>query len=65
MKGVISQYALAAMAIIALVVVNIWGKESEALTTALVSVITASLWGGVQRQKGLQTGREESNDNHG
>lgn len=54
MKGVVYQYILAVVAIVALVVVNIWGKESEALTTALISVISATIWGGWQRKQGLK-----------
>lgn len=57
MKGVVAQFVLAALAIIALVVVNIWGKESEVLTTTLASVITAAIWGGLQRKQGMNHNR--------
>jgi len=59
MKGVVAQYILAGLAIAALVVVNIWGKESEALTTALISVISATIWGGLQRKQGMNFRRRE------
>lgn len=52
------QYALAALALVALVVLNVWGKPDDALSTVLVSVISATVWGGLQRQSGIKKGAE-------
>lgn len=57
MRGVVWQYVLAALSIVALVVINIWGRESEGLNTVLFGVITATTWGGLQRQQGLKVNR--------
>lgn len=48
-KAVVGQYTLAIVATIALAAINIWGVQNEAVNTALVGVITASAWGGFQR----------------
>lgn len=53
------QYGLAALALIALVVLNIWGSPNEALTTALITLISATVWGGLQREKGIKVGRDQ------
>ena len=53
------QYGLAALALIALVILNIWGNPNEGLTTALLTVISATVWGGIQREKGIKVGRDQ------
>lgn len=62
MQGVVWQYVLAGLSIVALVVINIWGRESEALNAVLYSVISATVWGGVQRQAGLKINRQRVED---
>lgn len=47
--AIVAHYGLAAAAIVALVAINIWGVENAVVNTALISVITAAGWGGVQR----------------
>lgn len=55
----VGQYALAALAMVLLVVVNIFGQPSEVLTATLVGVISAGAWGGVQRTLGVKKGERE------
>jgi len=50
--GTIAQYALAALALVALVVLNLFGTSDPALTSVLTSVVTAAVWGGIQREQG-------------
>lgn len=50
-NAALAQYGLAAVTLICAVVVNIFGKESEALNSLLATVIVGALWGGVQRHK--------------
>lgn len=49
MNPVYGQYALAAVAMLAMVAINIWGVESDVINATLISVISATAWGGVQR----------------
>lgn len=53
-KGAIAQYALAMVALICSVIINIFGTESETLNTVLVSIISSTVWGGIQRQQGAR-----------
>lgn len=50
-KSVAAQYGLAGVTLVCAVTVNIFGKETEALNTLFSTVIAASLWGGLQRQR--------------
>lgn len=52
--GTIAQYLLAALALVALVVLNLYGTQDSALTTTLTSIITAAVWGGIQREQGIK-----------
>lgn len=62
-KAALAQYALAGVALICAVVVNVFGRESEGINTMLVSVISSALWGGYQRQLGShQTPTMESDE---
>lgn len=45
------QYAIATVAMISLVAINIWGVDNETINTALIGAIAATTWGGVQRGK--------------
>lgn len=54
MKGVIAHYGLAGLSIIALVIINIWGKQDASLNNALIGVVAAAaVWGGIQRNAGI------------
>jgi spore maturation protein SpmB len=55
----VAQYALAALAMVLLVVLNIWGTPNEALNVVLFGVVTGAAWGGVQRRLGIQKGEKE------
>ncbi len=55
----VAQTALAALAMVLLVVVNIFGTPSEVLTATLVGVVSAGAWGGVQRTLGIKKGKED------
>lgn len=48
-------YLLALAALIALVVLNIWGNPDPTLTTALTTVLGATVWGGIQREGGIKS----------
>jgi len=52
----LAQYLLAALAMLSLVVLNIWGHPNEALNSALLVVISTTVWGGIQREKGIKVG---------
>lgn len=52
----LAQYVLAALALVALVVLNLYGTSDPALTTALVGVVTGTVWGGIQREAGIKAG---------
>lgn len=47
--SVLAHYGLAALSVIALVAINVWGVDNAVVNTALISVISATAWGGVQR----------------
>ncbi|HKY44755.1 MAG TPA: hypothetical protein VJM50_16810 [Pyrinomonadaceae bacterium] len=47
--AVLGHYGLAGLSVVALVAINIWGVENTVVNTALISVISATAWGGVQR----------------
>jgi len=55
----LAQYALAALAMVAMVALNIWGTSDPALTSVLTSVITAAVWGGLQREAGIKVGSKD------
>lgn len=50
----LAQFGLAALAMVALVALNLWGTSDPALTSVLTSVITAAVWGGLQREAGIK-----------
>lgn len=50
----IVQYLLALAALVALVVLNIWGNPDTTLETILTGVLTTTLWGGYQHDVGLK-----------
>lgn len=50
-RAAMSQYALAALTLICAVVVNLFGKESDALNSLFASIIAGAVWGGIQRGK--------------
>lgn len=52
----IVQYLFAALAIIALVVLNIWGNPDVTLNGGLLAVVSTTVWGGLQREKGIKIG---------
>ena len=50
------QYALAALAIVGAIAHNIWGTPSVMLDNLFTTIITATVWGGFQRQQGKKEG---------
>lgn len=50
----LTHYTLAIVAVIALVVINIWGHADSALNVALIGVVTTAGWGGIQREQGIK-----------
>lgn len=60
MDKTVLQYVLAIVAIVALVVVNVFGVESEVLNMALTGVVTATAWGAVQRKQGVKEGADNN-----
>lgn len=50
----IVQYLLALAALVALVVLNIWGTPDSTLEGILTGVLTTTLWGGYQHDVGLK-----------
>lgn len=50
----IVHYLLALAALVALVVLNIWGTPDTTLETLLTGVLTTTLWGGYQHDVGLK-----------
>jgi len=52
------QYLLALVALVSLVVLNIWGNPDPTLTTTLTTVIGATVWGGIQRESGITLGKK-------
>lgn len=59
-KGESMQYLAAIVCIIALAVINIFGKESTEINAILSSAIMALVWGGVQRA--VPTKRDEEGE---
>lgn len=55
----LAQYVLAALALVALVVLNIFGTPDPTLTTTLTTVIGATVWGGIQRESGIKAGSKQ------
>lgn len=54
------QYALAALSVVAMVIINLFGVESVAVNTTLASVITSTVWGANQRKEGYRKGLMET-----
>lgn len=50
----IAHYTLAILALVALVIINIWGTVDGSLNVALIGVVTTASWGGVQRELGIK-----------
>lgn len=51
-RGYVLNYLVAVAGILALVLINIFGKESESINTILSAAIAAAIWGGNQRKAG-------------
>lgn len=58
-RAAMGQYLLAVATLASAVVVNLWGKESEALNSLFATVIAAAVWGGMQRQRGSNEIRDD------
>ncbi len=57
----IVQYLLALAALVALVVLNLWGTPDTTLTGVLTAVLSTTLWGGYQHDVGLKKIPPEGN----
>lgn len=52
-------YLMGLAALVALVVLNLWGTPDPTLSTTLTTVIGATVWGGIQRESGIKSATKD------
>lgn len=62
-RGECMNYLAAIACVVALVLINIFGTQSESTNSILSAAIMALVWGGVQRGSGKRDGETEEQEN--